>query len=188
VRDNRGRQVLLHWGTLARGASTGFTVLFVGGWLYPAAHRLSPVVGTVFLVVVGAIGFGAAGARCGRVESAALHGAVAAFLGYALMVPVILTTNRDLLLSGLGWAITGALIVGGATAHLMGRRGSADEETSAGRQDAGRAAASADAKISGAKTPARIPPAVKGPSRGGKGSGGKGPGRSPSGAKRGARG
>jgi hypothetical protein len=137
VRDGRGRQVLLHWGTLARGASTGFTVLFVGGWLYPAAHRLSPVAGTEFVVLVGAIGFGAAGARCGRVEFAALHGVLAAVLSYALMTPVILTTNRDLLLEGLGWAILGAVLVGGSAAHLAARRASEHEEPSGAPRSSG---------------------------------------------------
>lgn len=192
MRDGRGRQVLLHWGTLARGASTGFTVLFVGGWLYPAAQRLSPVAGTVFVVVVGAIGFGAAGARCGRVEFAALHGVVAAVLSYALMTPVILITNRGLLLSGLGWAILGAVLVGGAAAQLAARRGSEDVEPNAARSSGGRstgkgpAAKGSAAKGSGERTPARIPPPVKGATRGGRGSGGKNSDGNGSAAKRGA--
>lgn len=191
MRDGRGRQVLLHWGALARGASTGFTVLFAGGWLYPTAHQVAPVAGTVLVVVVGAAGFGAAGARCGKVEFAALHGVIAAVLSYALMTPVILITNRDLLLGGLGWAILGAVLVGGAAAHLAARRGSGEDDTT--RSSGGGPARSArgagkGAEVAGAKTPARIPPPVKGGPRGGRGSGTRKTGGNGTAAKRGARG
>lgn len=122
VTSGAGRQVLLEWGSLARGASTGFTVLFIGGWLFPAAHRVSPAIGVTFLVVVGVIGFGAAGARCGRTGFPALHGVIAALLSYALMVPVVLIAYRQMFPGQLGWAIGCAIVVGAAAGHLSARR------------------------------------------------------------------
>lgn len=137
MRDRYGREVLLHWGPVARAASTCFTVLFIGGWLYPAAQKLSPPAGICFAVVIAVIGFGAAGARCREVEFAALHGVLGAILGYALMVPVVWIAHRELFFAQLGWAILGAVLVGGATAHLAARRSSRPEEPKRGGKTAG---------------------------------------------------
>jgi hypothetical protein len=121
VREVGPGSVALDWGALARGASSGFTVLFIGGWLYPAALKLGPTGEVGYLVAVGLIGFGLAGVRCGQAAAPALHGSIAAVLGYVLMVPVILIAHRETFGGQLGWAVLGALLVGGAAGHISGR-------------------------------------------------------------------
>jgi hypothetical protein len=109
------------WGHVAKGASAGFTALFIGGWLAPIAQGRVPSLGGLWLVAVGLVGFALAGRQIGVADLPAVHGAIAAMASYLLMVPVIVITS--------GWVgallliapCAGAVAVGAVSGYLAGR-------------------------------------------------------------------
>lgn len=100
---------------LARGASAGFTVLVVGELLGPLASRIDPTLGPVWLSLVGAAGFTAAGLRVGLATRTWLQGALAAEAAFVLTVPLRL-------IAGLGQSRRAlvALVVSAAFAIVLG--------------------------------------------------------------------
>ena len=73
-----------------RGASTGFSVLVIGGLLAPVVTSLLPLLGrTVWLPLVAILAFAVAAARIGRACRPAVHGAVAAASSYLLVLPLV---------------------------------------------------------------------------------------------------
>jgi xanthine/uracil permease len=73
---------------LVRGASTGFTVLLLGELLSPLVSGLSPVVGLLWLSLVGAAGFVVAGSRVGVARAPRLQGSLAALAALVLTIPL----------------------------------------------------------------------------------------------------
>lgn len=95
-----------------RGASTGFSLLVVGGLLTPLGTKV-PVVGSIWLTVVAVVAFAVAGMRIGTARRPALHGAMAAVCSYLLVVPLVLlaaaSDARQLILTGCVAVGVGAL-------------------------------------------------------------------------------
>lgn len=108
------------WGYLARGASTGFTVLFFAGLLFPLVARYAPIGAVVGLIVVAVSGFAVAGWRIGEAAAPALHGSASAVLAYVLVVPLILITDRETGLAQWGLTALAAAAVGGAAGYVAG--------------------------------------------------------------------
>jgi hypothetical protein len=109
------------WGHVAKGASAGFTALFIGGWLAPIVQGRVPSLGVLWLLAVGLVGFALAGRQIGVADWPAVQGAIAALASYLLMVPVILITD--------GWVgavllvspCAGAAAVGAFSGYVAGR-------------------------------------------------------------------
>lgn len=125
-RSGRGKglpppPVRVDWGHVAKGASAGFTALFIGGWLAPIVQGRVPSLGVLCLVVVGLVGFALAGRQIGVADLPAAQGALAALASYLLMVPVIVITS--------GWVgavlllapCAGAAAVGAVSGYVAGR-------------------------------------------------------------------
>ncbi|WP_214366572.1 hypothetical protein [Pseudonocardia sp. H11422] len=76
--------------TAVRAASTGFTILLLGGLLTPIAATYLPVIGRFWLLVTAVVAFAVAGRRIGTAAVPALHGACAALGSYILVLPLVL--------------------------------------------------------------------------------------------------
>ena len=73
---------------LVRGASTGFTVLIIGELMSPLVAGIHPVIGLLWLSLVGAAGFVVAGSRIGTARRTWLQGALAALAALTLTIPL----------------------------------------------------------------------------------------------------
>jgi hypothetical protein len=73
-----------------RGASTGFSVLLIGGLLAPMVTLVSVVVATIWLTGVAVVAFAVAARRSRSAGVPAAHGAVAAVGAYVLVLPLLL--------------------------------------------------------------------------------------------------
>ena len=73
-----------------RGASTGFSVLLIGGLLAPMVTLASTVLATVWLTGVAVVAFAVAARRSRLAGAPAAHGAVAAVFSYVLVLPLLL--------------------------------------------------------------------------------------------------
>ena len=73
-----------------RGASTGFSVLLIGGLLAPMVSVASAVLAAVWLTGVAVVAFGIAARRSRLAGVPAVHGAVAAVISYVLVLPLLL--------------------------------------------------------------------------------------------------
>jgi hypothetical protein len=104
-----------------RGASAGFSVLLIGGLLGPLIAIKAPAVGGVFLTATAILAFFLAARKTGTAGNPALHGAVAAVLAYALVLPLVLMSpaGRDLRQSVMTLAT--AISVGALTGWMMSR-------------------------------------------------------------------
>ena len=108
-----------------RAASTGFTVLLLGGLLAPLAASLVPVVGQFALAIVAAAGFVVAGRGIGNARSTVLHGACAAVGSYLLVLPLVLwssSTAGGVDVTQVVATAGTAVVVGGLAGHIAGRR------------------------------------------------------------------
>lgn len=104
---------------LIRGASTGFTVLLVGELLAPVAGRVDPTLGLLWVSLVGAAGFVAAGTRIGQARVPWLHGGAAALLALSLTMPLRLVAGLD---TGADWYRVGvSAVFGMVVGSLAGR-------------------------------------------------------------------
>jgi hypothetical protein len=119
--SSRRPPVRIDRGFLARGASAGFTALFLGGWLAPIVTGYIPALGASWLVLVGLVGFALAGRQIGVAASPAVHGAAAAVLSFLLMIPAILIADHGVGLTQLVLPIPGAAAVGAAAGWLAAR-------------------------------------------------------------------
>lgn len=110
-----------------RGASTGFSILIIGGLLAPLWTLVSTVVAAVWLAAV-AIG---AFAMAARLSSAAgnppLHGAVAAVTAYVLVLPLLLPFEQGRNVPQILATFATAIVVGGLTGWLAAGRRTAPE-------------------------------------------------------------
>ncbi|SNR84277.1 hypothetical protein SAMN06265360_12254 [Haloechinothrix alba] len=111
-----------------RGASTGFTVLLLGGLLMPLVATVAPPLGGVWLTATAILAFGIAGARIGNSALPARHGAVAAVGSYLLIVPLLMmhSASRDPL--QMAMTLVAAIAVGALTGWLKARIGSDQRE------------------------------------------------------------
>ncbi|GAB3385638.1 hypothetical protein [Amycolatopsis echigonensis] len=104
-----------------RGASTGFTILVLGGLSAPVAAALIPVAGRYWLPLVAVIAFVVAACRGGEARSPWLHGLVAATSAYLLVLPLVLLGGGASLGQVLLTLAT-AVLVGAATGFVSGLR------------------------------------------------------------------
>jgi len=81
---------------LVRGASAGFTVLLFGELLAPFASGINATLGLLWLSLVGAAGYVAAGSKIGIASMPALHGAFAALGALVLTIPLRLFVGASL--------------------------------------------------------------------------------------------
>jgi len=73
-----------------RGASSGFSVLLIGGLIAPLASIPSPLLGSVWVTTTAIVAFVVAGRKIGAATSPELQGAVASVLAYMLVLPLLL--------------------------------------------------------------------------------------------------
>ena len=116
---------------LVRGGSAGFTVLVLGELLTPFASGINATLGLLWLSLVGATGYVAAGSKIGIASKPALHGALAALAALVLTIPLRLFVGASLeqqwyplLISALFGLVVGAL-AGRAAGRLRDRQPSA---------------------------------------------------------------
>jgi len=103
-----------------QGASTGFSVLIIGGLIGGAVQLIAPAVGWVILTATFILAANLAARRLGRATAPVLHGAAAALMAYGLVLPLMLfspvTRLRDLFLM-----MVIMIWVGGLTGVLQAR-------------------------------------------------------------------
>lgn len=109
------------WPGLARGASTGLTILVLGGLSAPLASRV-PVIGPPWLIITAVVAFAVAAWRIGDALTPAVHGATAALVSYLLVLPLVVLGTGGLDVAQLGLTTVTALVVGGLVGVLAGRR------------------------------------------------------------------
>jgi len=105
-----------------RGASTGFSILLIGGLVAPLATLVSAPAGAVWLAGVAVVAFAVAARRSRLAEAPALHGAVAALGAYALVLPLLLPFPQGRDAGQILLTIATAVVVGAASGTLMARR------------------------------------------------------------------
>jgi len=107
-----------------RGASTGFSVLLIGGLLAPMVTLASTVLATVWLTGVAVVAFAVAARRSRLAGAPAVHGAVAAVFAYVLVLPLLLPfeQSRDPLQISLT-ALTAVVVGAGIGSLAAGRVG-----------------------------------------------------------------
>lgn len=105
-----------------RGASTGFSILVIGGLLAPFITLVSGPATAVWLAGVAVLAFAVAARRSRSAGAPALHGAVAALFSYLLVLPLLLPFERGRDVRQIGLTLATAIVVGAATAMLTARR------------------------------------------------------------------
>ncbi|GAA2536742.1 hypothetical protein [Pseudonocardia abyssalis] len=108
-----------------RAASTGLTVLLLGGLMTPIAQAYLPVVGQFWLLLVSVVAFAAAGSQVGDAELAPVHGACAALGSFLLVLPLVFwfpPAGAGLDFAQIVSAAGAALVVGALAGHVAGRR------------------------------------------------------------------
>lgn len=106
---------------VVRGASSGFTVLLLGGLAMPLAVAFVPVVGRGWLPFVALLAFVASALRVGSARRPWLHGLVSAMSAYLLVLPLVsLGGAADP--GQIGLTSVAAVVMGSATGFVSGRR------------------------------------------------------------------
>lgn len=111
---------------LVRAMSTGFSVLLVGELAGTLVGHFLPLVGSIWLVLVGPIGYVAAGTRVGTAAKPSLQGALAALGAFSLTVPLryVVGGHHDWFLLALNAVVSCALgTIAGRTAGTQRDRG-----------------------------------------------------------------
>lgn len=106
-----------------RGASTGFSVLVIGGLLAPMTTLVSGLVATVWLTGVAVLAFVVAGRRSQAAVRPGVHGAAAAVLAYVLVLPLLLPFEAARSWSQVAATFATAVVVGAVTGLVAARRG-----------------------------------------------------------------
>lgn len=109
------------WGCVARGASSGLTVLVVGGLVQPVVARLLPQLGPVWLIVVALTAFVVAGTRTRDAASPAVHGMAAAVASYLLVLPLVFLATGSLVPTQLLFTLGTAVVVGAGSGSVASR-------------------------------------------------------------------
>jgi hypothetical protein len=107
-----------------RGASTGFSILLLGGLLAPFVTLVSVPAAAAWLGGVAVVAFAVAARRSRLAANPALHGAVAAVIAYVLVLPLLLPFPQGRNIQQILLTLATALVVGAATGALVARRGS----------------------------------------------------------------
>jgi hypothetical protein len=105
-----------------RGASTGFSILLIGGLLAPMATLVSVPVAVVWLAGVSVVAFVVAARRSRPANAPALHGAVAAVLAYVLVLPLLLPFEQGRDVRQILLTLATAVVIGAVTGALAARR------------------------------------------------------------------
>ncbi|OLZ42939.1 hypothetical protein [Amycolatopsis keratiniphila] len=127
ARDHTAGRARLAWvdridaPAAVRGASSGFSVLIIGGLAQPLAVTWVQALGYVWLPLIAVIAFIVAARKIGNASLPAAHGAVAALCSYLLALPLslLVPTGRDPLQIGLTAAT--AIVVGAVVGLVRGR-------------------------------------------------------------------
>ncbi|NBH07493.1 hypothetical protein [Amycolatopsis sp. SID8362] len=104
-----------------RGASTGFSVLVVGGLAQPLAAAWVPMFGAGWLPLVAVVAFVVASRRIGTATLPALHGGVAALCAYLLALPLALLVPAGRDPGQIALTAVTAVLTGGVVGFLRGR-------------------------------------------------------------------
>lgn len=104
-----------------RGASAGFSVLLIGGLLGPLIGVKAPALGSVFLTGTAILAFFLAARKTGTATSPPLHGAIAAVLAYALVLPLVLMSDAGRNLGQSLVTLATAISVGALTGWMNSR-------------------------------------------------------------------
>jgi hypothetical protein len=105
-----------------RGASTGFSILVIGGLLAPFLTLVSGPAAAAWLAGVAVVAFAVAARRSRLAGVPALHGAVAAIFSYVLVLPLLLPFEQGRDVRQIGLTFATAVVVGAVSATLMARR------------------------------------------------------------------
>ena len=105
-----------------RGASTGFSVLVIGGLLGPMTTLVSTAFATVWLTGVAVVAFVVAARRSQDAGSPARHGMVAALLAYVLVLPLLLPFEAARNWPQIALTAVTAVVVGAVTGVVAARR------------------------------------------------------------------
>lgn len=105
-----------------RGGSAGFSLLLIGGLLAPLAGLAVPALGGAFLTLTAVLAFLVAARKIGRSSVPQLHGAVAAVLAYALVLPLLLPFETTRNVPQILYTLATAISVGASTAWIQSKR------------------------------------------------------------------
>lgn len=107
---------------LVRGASTGFSILVIGGLMSPLTTLISDMVATVWVTGVAVLAFAVAARRSRLAAVPAAHGAAAAVFAYVLVLPLLLPFEQARNPEQIGMTFLAAVVVGSAAGSLAARR------------------------------------------------------------------
>lgn len=106
---------------VVRGASTGFSILLIGGAVAPLiAH--APFVGRFWLAVVAVAAFLVAGLRIGNGRGSVLQGVMAAVGSYLLILPIVIAASQGGDGQQIALTLVVAIAAGGSAAYAAGLR------------------------------------------------------------------
>ncbi|MCR1785741.1 hypothetical protein KVF89_24605 [Nocardioides carbamazepini] len=105
-----------------RGASTGFSVLILGGLVAPFLTLASTAAAAGWLAAVAVVAFAVAARHSRLAGSPGLHGAVAALIAYALVLPLILPFEQGREPLQIALTVLTALVVGWLAGTVFARR------------------------------------------------------------------
>jgi hypothetical protein len=111
----------IDWMQLVRGASTGFTVLVLGGLAAPIMSRV-PVVGAPWLIITAVVAFMVAGYRVGDATGPMTQGASTAVVAYVLVLPLVALASHSLDPRQVGLTLVTAVVAGAVSGRVAGRR------------------------------------------------------------------
>jgi len=106
-----------------RGASTGFSILVIGGLLAPMMTLVSGPFATVWLTGVAVLAFVVAARKSRSAGSPATHGATAAVLAYVLVLPLLLPFEAGRNWQQIALTLVAAVVVGAVTGVVAARHG-----------------------------------------------------------------
>lgn len=116
----------------ARGASTGFSILLIGGFLAPLLTLVSTLAAAAWLAAVAVVAFAVAARRSQRAGIPALHGIFAALLAYALVLPLLLPFEQGRDVRQIAQTVLTAVMVGAITGAVAARRAVAGSQSTRG--------------------------------------------------------
>lgn len=104
-----------------RGASTGFTVLLLGGMIAPLIAIAAPLLSMVWLPLIAISAFFIAASRTGDSSSPWMQGVMAAVGSYLLVLPLVLIDPSGRNPIQIGMTFVSAIFVGALAGHFRGR-------------------------------------------------------------------
>jgi hypothetical protein len=115
-----------------RGASTGFSILIIGGLMSPIIAAFSPPLAGTWLTAVAIAAFAISARRVGLASVPVLHGAFAAVASYVLVLPLLLPFEAGRNLPQILFTFATAISVGACTSWIQARRGESAEPAESG--------------------------------------------------------